>query len=989
MGPPRGAMGGGAAAAAAAGPPGAAGRKCETVQGAGHAGGRGGGGGAGEGRAAPPGPAAGQSPRERLRAQMQASGPQAPPAQAGAGGARGGPAGAGPGNKGRSTSPERAGWGAGAPSAGSPLGGQGRRPPRRAMASGPLSTGMTSNLEVKLNEVDAPVRDMLAQEDLKAWVRTHDGEMEMFNSAVLYAEVRLQETLQATAALATPNVVRTNEVCNLLLALAQRAGPFKPILQRLGQDLEEAVYDNPGSKGRVPYFYLFNHMRGEHDALKQASKRMEGSLEQKERLLMSRSVYCTRVIERMFQTNLRNTFQQWRQGAEATKEARDRVYRVILKWKQMGLLRAFNEWRQGVSVSRENRMLTRITELKQACLEVQEKVQKYMDNDKVMSARCSTLTTDLEVEKGRTRRLAKEIDLLRESAVGGRQSDMDKKKDKKLESTLKILISSLKLLSQALRQQCEAAARQEPDQLLHTTETRATLEDLPVGELVLRWANFHLDGARRPEVTSLKDLTRGDGLAHIMCACSEGEASVRNSGELSTLETAQAAVSDAREYFGLRHGVVRAEDIAGGSEQAVLALLSQVMSASPSLDGDFAGGTHFMAAREELRVLDEAVLKLQEYLWGGAEQEEGIRVPTHGKLEELEALATAATLKGAEVLQKGEEAKVLVQALGARAQAHVSAGLLAWAKGDEEGALVASGLTKPGQKDSFMLGENFVRDQLKEKDGWKQARDQIDKVLGKYMSDLKRVFKIYAPHGDMSLLEFWRLVTDTRVLHRDNFVTRFEVNNIFLKATAALGETIKSSTWVVGFNCGMNPRQFLESLVLIAWKIEAHKGGRPFAAEPLWENLEKIVKHGTKAPQKEFRQNIISNEKVQGILAAHWSNLRQIFCQAARSGGGVLGYERFDDLMTEAQLLDPLGSEDSAPTGVSRNDVKDAVRHVLGEADVLGTEMVFPEFIQVLLVLVLVKYPSPFNTLARRVEAFLTDDLEQPLQTRYKILPTI
>ena len=89
----------------------------------------------------------------------------------------------------------------------------------------------------------------------------------------------LGDHVQATAALATPNVVRTNEVCNLLLALAQRAGPFKPILQRLGKDLEEAVYDSPGTKGRVPYFYLYNHMRGEHDALKQASKRMEGSLD--------------------------------------------------------------------------------------------------------------------------------------------------------------------------------------------------------------------------------------------------------------------------------------------------------------------------------------------------------------------------------------------------------------------------------------------------------------------------------------------------------------------------------------------------------------------------------------------------------------------------------------------------------------------------------------------------------------------------------------
>ena len=890
--------------------------------------------------------------------------------------------------KAQGSSPTRGGvgWGAGV---GAGTGAASRRPPRRAVAGGPLYMGTASNREVKLNEVDAPVRDMLAQEDLKAWVRAHDGEMEMFNSAVLHAEVRLQETLQATAALATPNVVRTNEVCNLLLALAQRAGPFKPILQRLGKDLEEAVYDSPGTKGRVPYFYLYNHMRGEHDALKQASKRMEGSLEQKERLLMSRSVYCTRVIERMFQNNLRNTFQQWRQGAEATKDARDRVYRVILKWKQMGLLRAFNEWRQGVSVSRENRMLTRITELKQACIDVQEKVQKYMDNDKVMSARCATLTTDLEVEKGRTRRLAKEIDLLRESAVGGRQTDSDKKEDKKLESALKILLSCLKLLSGALHAQCQAAAKQEPDQLLHTTETRATLEDLPAGDLVLRWANFHLDGARRPEAESLGDLCRGDGLAHIMCSCSGGEASVRNSGELSDLETAQAAVSDAREYFGLRHGVVRAEDIAAGDERAVFGLLAQVMAASPSLDGDFFGGPHFLAAREELRVLDDAVQKLQDYLWGGAEQEEGIRVPTHGKLEELEALASAATLKGGEVLQKGEEAKVLVQAMGARAQAHHAAGLLAWAKGDGGAGIAApESLSRDTQK-LFQLGYDFVRDQLKEKDGWEQARDEIDKVLGKYMADLKRVFKIYAPQGEMSLLEYWRLVTDTRVLHRDNFVTRFEVNHIYLKATAALGETVKSSTWVAGFNCTMKPRQFLESLVHIAWKIEAHKGGRPFAAEPLWENLEKIVKHGTKAPQKEFRQNMVSNEKVQGMLAAHWSNLRQIFCQAARSGGGVLSYERFDDLMTEAQLLDPLGSEDSAPTGVSRNDVKDAVQNVLCMPDVKGADMVFPEFVQVLLVLALVNYPSPFTTLARRVEAFITDDLETPLQARYKILPTI
>jgi len=117
-------------------------------------------------------------------------------------------------------------------------------------------------------------------DDLSTWMDSYQSEVLSFSSSALNAELRYEEVLRSTAALGSPNAVRTRVVCQLLDAVVMRFGRFQRITQRLLHDVFASVFVDPEAPDAVPYFLRYarvqnqlTELRGKHDLL---LKDMEG-----------------------------------------------------------------------------------------------------------------------------------------------------------------------------------------------------------------------------------------------------------------------------------------------------------------------------------------------------------------------------------------------------------------------------------------------------------------------------------------------------------------------------------------------------------------------------------------------------------------------------------------------------------------------------------------------------------------------------------------
>lgn len=76
-----------------------------------------------------------------------------------------------------------------------------------------------------------------------------------FSSSAILAEARLQETLQATTeSLGRPNIWLTSVALDLLRTIVRRFGSYTHIGERLLDEVEAALYLNPGENNPEPFF---------------------------------------------------------------------------------------------------------------------------------------------------------------------------------------------------------------------------------------------------------------------------------------------------------------------------------------------------------------------------------------------------------------------------------------------------------------------------------------------------------------------------------------------------------------------------------------------------------------------------------------------------------------------------------------------------------------------------------------------------------------
>jgi len=121
----------------------------------------------------------------------------------------------------------------------------------------------SASMGITVPGMDSVTQEDLALEDLSTWMDSYQSEMVSFSSSALNAELRYEEVLRSTAALGSPNAVRTRVVCQLLDAVVMRFGRFQRITQRLLHDVFSSVFVDPDAPNAVPYFLKFGRVQNQ------------------------------------------------------------------------------------------------------------------------------------------------------------------------------------------------------------------------------------------------------------------------------------------------------------------------------------------------------------------------------------------------------------------------------------------------------------------------------------------------------------------------------------------------------------------------------------------------------------------------------------------------------------------------------------------------------------------------------------------------------
>ena len=860
---------------------------------------------------------------------------------------------------------------------------------KHGVASGAAKPSLASERSVHHPAVDTMVRDLLAQEDLKGWMATYDRELQEFNSAALYAEVRLEETLRATAALESPNVVRTNEVYHLMSVLFQRAGPSSHILTRLLEDLSLAVYSNPASENKIPYFYSYKRLRSEFHSLKGKHKITEEKLVQRTRIATSRQAFCNRVIEKVFRLSTLSTFESWRAAAKNLKEARERVFRAILKWRQVDLLRAFNEWRQGVMYSRENRLLSRVTEIKSDNASMREEMQKLIQQNKEMLKKHNDMAADLEAERTRSAMLEKENERLNKllKSVENAAEDIATLTHlaKKTSKTAAMLAQGQ---AEVIMRQTNALLDQDVAALLEKDEKVGDLYEVSPATVLTRWVNVQMRKANHPVVQNVgTDLKDGIELAVLNEVCSHGNAIANHSEDLDPLNVAEGCIRDAKAHFQLPSGVLDAEDIVAAMDKRLFPYLNHIFTASPCLEyEDDAGVTKpLMSALKEFH---QAARNLEDFNGDDLEVKD-LNLQLGHVIHELETSSFIVVEESSKLIHKAKEDKAAFRKLQASISGFNTKMLSALAKGED----VEIKDERADQEffECTRLSRVKLQDILAgEEDEQNGVLDALRGPLEQHYMRLKNTYKYYAKGGAMSNGEFWKFVKESKLTTKKFFGA--QVDSIFSKANLEYDEAGRRKAQTVDQEDDnpdfelTNP-EFLECIVRIAHQIVQGGKGKISSADPFVKILESnVFKNALSSEADEFK-GMLNGKKMREILKKHRPNMSKLFktyaaadtkTNAAAAATGTMNQSEVVQLMKDCRIIG---------NGIDMGDLKfmfGLVQDDDGNEDD-DSEMVFTEFIELLCCSAFYRYPNPYTPTYKRIDNFIGKDICKVLSKKVKL----
>eukprot|EP01062_Namystynia_karyoxenos_P030764 TRINITY_DN22905_c0_g1_i1.p1 TRINITY_DN22905_c0_g1~~TRINITY_DN22905_c0_g1_i1.p1 ORF type:complete len:1216 (+),score=299.56 TRINITY_DN22905_c0_g1_i1:96-3743(+) len=294
--------------------------------------------------------------------------------------------------------------------------------------------------------------------------------------------------------------------------------------------------------------------------------------------------------------------------------------------------------------------------------------------------------------------------------------------------------------------------------------------------------------------------------------------------------------------------------------------------------------------------------------------------------------------------------------------------------------------------------------------------DNVQRLLRENFGQLRRIFTHYAHMAGskttMGVAEYWKFCGDIFAFDADR-LSRSQMLKIFTKANAeAPGIMTESSDESAADDDNpeseLIPSEFVECLIRIAdcrvqSEVTLHQRFEVFLTDFVLPNAAKPIVH------QQLRDQLYDPE-VQTVIRKYTMELQKVFrayCAIDKKSGNKRGRTlrttEFSQLLRDANLM--AGALDDRAVQVifgSLQSYPPERRPVLDDRDdtdaaerlprspyrrpVANDEVVFHEFTEVFMPAALFRFPSPYNTVANRMEHLVSAHLLPALRARQKAL---
>ena len=222
--------------------------------------------------------------------------------------------------------------------------------------------------------------DISEKQCLDAWISSFNEEQTGFDTLAEYCEHKLQEAVQASNQLGTPNAFRTAVTCALLCKVCGQFDRYGNILAKLRTELFASIYKDSdkllrgsGSLRTAPVsltarefferFTYFEDVRAlmqrrralllEIRMYRKQKKKMELELERKEKVLNTTTA-------RWKKTLMQQTLRMWHKIVQTIKRQKSLLTQYFLRQKRRNLRHILREWRLYVEQIKQQRTQTSI-----------------------------------------------------------------------------------------------------------------------------------------------------------------------------------------------------------------------------------------------------------------------------------------------------------------------------------------------------------------------------------------------------------------------------------------------------------------------------------------------------------------------------------------------------------------------------------------------------------------------------------------------------
>lgn len=914
----------------------------------------------------------------------------------------------------------------------------------------------------------------LASKHVQNWMESFHLEEAKSGSLVTYLHRKLQEALRSSEKLGNPNEFRTAVCCHLLDVICRTFGRYSDLVDQLKMEIYASIYidkddlfsrlamvDKPTASTFIdsqPYFRKVERLLTRKHQLEEdlaiavrQRNRMKEELNKKQKVLDATAV-------RWQKTLLKQSYNTWVKIIQARKYQRTMLMKYFISKEKARLGLCIREWRLHVHTKKRSRAHDDLSDAR-------DKVQDMESEREKLERERDEATTKIEDLKTKLESARKELAELDDEAVRV-QSEISESKEEELTSAarawadvcdtacinqMKALRNKLDLLNEdpyyadvtllanmpvvidAHGQEqrvptippfpIEAETKKLEEKGVDWKNDReATVLNMPVDILLLRWFNFHLKSNKYPKIVENfgKDMQDSEELAILLSVCSKAITSPLHQNPLSAKLKSFDLEARAEELVGRMKKMgtpplMEVEDIVLCVPDMIFAGCAYLFCNYPQLQPN---PRPWVIASDALDRATKAWLDLKERWTASpvppAQRKTGSGAATMTPVDEVEikrvgqqVLAACTAAKHA--LARHERATKLYERVRLRVRNFAWDAMNKRADGKpidildrrdhrERQAFTALRIDKESKK-AQKEGSMWHRFSLE-----KEPEEEIQRIsalLNEYYDDIKLIYRHYSTSkpgssGTIDLAEFGMLMYDIK-LPSKTFPTAV-LENIF-KLTNRVSESSKK------VDMELNASEFVEVLLRVAskkYERESVAYGQDTGRNKLKSFSEltrsffndNLIPFACRSDAERFRQELQTDE-VKAVFRKFRDPLQRIFGKYSK-GDGAMDANEFLKFVRDRQLINNSFSEQELHHVFNKvQDEEGAFYAAVGnlglddtgmekgkekfkmslKSSKLSSELNYMEFIEGIAAIAIFKDPDPYVPLKQKIEHFLTSEI--------------